>query len=213
MRWIFLFLTIIFFSNVVQAQGEFMNNSTAISPKGNNMTVPNISSPSIKAPSIFNKTETKTTSSSIMEPNTMEFMNTNKFNNPGDEVKDKLNKYEGQDNSKAFRKNEFLGDFKSNGEFVRISYRDFGAIDGDLISILVNDKVMYAKIFLDGSFRGIELNLQKGFNKIDFLALNEGASSPNTAEFRVYDDQGLLVSANQWNLATGFKATIIIVKE
>lgn len=212
MKWIFLILSIFSFSNFVQAQGEFMNNSTSIAPKGNSMNVPNISSPTIKAPSIFDKPATKKTTS-IMEPNTMEFMNTNKFINPGEEVKEKLNKFEGQDNSKAFRKNEFLGDFKSNGEFVRISYRDFGAIDGDLISVLVNDKVMYARIFLDGTFRGIELGLEKGFNKIDFLALNEGASAPNTAEFRVYDDQGLLVSANQWNLATGFKATIIIVKE
>ena len=55
--------------------------------------------------------------------------------------------------------------------------------------------------------------IPKGFNKIDFEALNQGTAGPNTAEFRVYDDQGLLVSANQWNLATGFKATIIIVKE
>lgn len=212
MKWIFLFLSIISFSNFVHAQGEFMNSSTSIAPKGNNnMSVPSISSPTIKAPSIFDKPKTSTTS--IMEPNTMEFINTNKFKNPGDEVKEKLNKNHEDDNSKVFRQNQFLGDFRSNGEFVRISYRDFGAVDGDLISILVNDKVMYRRVFLEGSFRGVELKLENGFNKIDFLALNEGESSPNTAEFRVYDDQGLLVSSNQWNLATGFKATIIIVKE
>ena len=43
--------------------------------------------------------------------------------------------------------------------------------------------------------------------------LNQGYSGPNTAEFKIYDDKGELISANQWNLATGFKATIIIVKE
>ena len=212
MKWIFLFLTIFSFSNFVQAQGEFINNSTSIAPKGNRMNVPNISSPSIKAPSIFDKKETKT-STSIMEPNTMEFLNTNKFKNPGDEVKDKLNKYQGDDYSKVFRKNQYLGDFKSNGEFVNISYRDFGDVDGDEIKILVNDKVMVPRVFLSGEFRGIKLGLEKGFNKIDFEALNQGTAGPNTAEFRVYDDQGQLVSANQWNLATGFKATIIIVKE
>ena len=212
MKWIFLFLTIFSFSNFVQAQGEFINNSTSIAPKGNSMNVPNISSPSIKAPSIFDKKETKT-STSIMEPNTMEFLNTNKFKNPGDEVKDKLNKYQGDDYSKVFRKNQYLGDFKSNGEFVNISYRDFGDVDGDEIKILVNDKVMVPRVFLSGEFRGIKLGLEKGFNKIDFEALNQGTAGPNTAEFRVYDDQGQLVSANQWNLATGFKATIIIVKE
>ena len=165
MKWIFLFLTIFSFSNVVQAQGEFINKSTSIAPKGNSMNVPSISSPSIKAPSIFDKKETKT-STSIMEPNTMEFLNTNKFKNPGDEVKDKLNKYQGDDYSKVFRKNQYLGDFKSNGEFVNISYRDFGDVDGDEIKILVNDKVMVARVFLSGEFRGIKLGLEKGFNKV-----------------------------------------------
>ena len=212
MKWILLFLSIISFSNVVQAQGEFMNSSTSIAPKVNSMSVPSISSPSIKAPSIFDKPETKSTTS-IMEPNTMEFINTNKFKNPGDEVKEKLNKFQGDDYSKVFRKNQFLGDFRNNGEFVNISYRDFGDVDGDEIRVLVNDKVMIPRVFLGGDFRGIKLNLEKGFNKIDFEALNQGTAGPNTAEFRVYDDQGLLVSANQWNLATGFKATIIIVKE
>ena len=212
MKWILLFLSFISFSNLVQAQGEFMNSSTSIAPKGNSMSVPSISSPSIKAPSIFDKPETKSTTS-IMEPNTMEFINTNKFKNPGDEVKEKLNKFQGDDYSKVFRKNQFLGDFRNNGEFVNISYRDFGDVDGDEIRVLVNDKVMIPRVFLGGDFRGIKLNLEKGFNKIDFEALNQGTAGPNTAEFRVYDDQGLLVSANQWNLATGFKATIIIVKE
>ena len=212
MKCILLFLSIISFLNVVQAQGEFMNSSTSIAPKGNSMSVPSISSPSIKAPSIFDKPETKSTTS-IMEPNTMEFINTNKFKNPGDEVKEKLNKFQGDDYSKVFRKNQFLGDFRNNGEFVNISYRDFGDVDGDEIKILVNDKEMVTRVFLGGDFRGIKLNLEKGFNKIDFEALNQGSAGPNTAEFRVYDDQGMLVSSNQWNLATGFKATIVITKE
>ena len=54
--------------------------------------------------------------------------------------------------------------------------------------------------------------LKEGFNKIDFIALNQGESGPNTAELRIYDDNDVLLSANQWNLATGAKATLIIVK-
>ena len=38
-------------------------------------------------------------------------------------------------------------------------------------------------------------------------------TGPNTAEVRVYDEAGNLTAANQWNLATGVKATFIIVKE
>lgn len=108
---------------------------------------------------------------------------------------------------------QYFGDFKSNAKSVNISYRDHGAIDGDLIQVRVNDDVVVGSVYLTGNFRGIKLNLQKGFNKIDFVALNQGESGPNTAEFQVVDDLGNLVSANRWNLATGVKATIIIVKE
>ena len=108
---------------------------------------------------------------------------------------------------------QYFGDFKSNAKSLNISYRDHGAIDGDLIQVRVNDDVVVGSVYLTGNFRGIKLNLQKGFNKIDFVALNQGESGPNTAEFQVVDDLGNLVSANRWNLATGVKATIIIVKE
>ena len=66
---------------------------------------------------------------------------------------------------------------------------------------------------LNSTFRGINLKLGEGFNKIDFIALNQGDSGPNTAELRIYDDNERLISSNQWNLATGAKATLIIVKQ
>ena len=108
---------------------------------------------------------------------------------------------------------QFLGDFKSGSKFVNVVYRDHGYTDGDIIQVLVNDDIIHARVYLTGSYKGFNLNLQKGINKIDFLALNQGESGPNTAEFQVVDDEGYLVSHNQWNLATGVKATIIIVKE
>ncbi|MGC1204237.1 MAG: hypothetical protein WA839_05035 [Flavobacteriaceae bacterium] len=108
---------------------------------------------------------------------------------------------------------QFLGDFKSGSKFVNIVYRDHGYTDGDIIQVLVNDDIIHARVYLTGGYKGFNLNLQKGINKIDFLALNQGESGPNTAEFQVVDDEGNLVSHNQWNLATGVKATIIIVKE
>ena len=108
---------------------------------------------------------------------------------------------------------QFLGDFKSGAKFVNVVYRDHGYTDGDVIQVLVNDDIIYPRVYLTGGFKGFKLDLQKGFNKIDFLALNQGESGPNTAEFQVVDDAGNLVSHNQWNLATGVKATIIIVKE
>ncbi|MDP5157247.1 MAG: hypothetical protein NWQ07_01555 [Flaviramulus sp.] len=77
----------------------------------------------------------------------------------------------------------------------------------------VNDDIIHARVFLTGGYSGFKLDLKPGFNKIDFVALNQGESGPNTAEFQVIDDNGFIVSHNQWNLATGVKATIIVVKE
>ena len=108
---------------------------------------------------------------------------------------------------------QYLGDFKTNSKFVNVVYKDHGFVDGDIIQVRVNDDIIHPRVFLTGGFKGFKLDLQKGFNKIDFVALNQGESGPNTAEFRVVDDKGILVSQNQWNLATGVKATIIVMKE
>lgn len=57
------------------------------------------------------------------------------------------------------------------------------------------------------------MNLADGLNKIDFQALNQGESGPNTAELIIYDDKGNLVSSKEWNLLTGVKATIVFINE
>lgn len=108
---------------------------------------------------------------------------------------------------------QYFGDFKTGANAVNVVYRDHGYTDGDIIQVLVNDDIIYPRVFLTGGFKGFKLELKPGFNKIDFLALNQGESGPNTAEFRVTDDTGTVISQNQWNLATGVKATIIVVKE
>ena len=67
-------------------------------------------------------------------------------------------------------------------------------MDGDRVSILVNDEVVVENLTLTYEFRGINLKLKEGFNKIDFVALNQGSSGPNTAELRIYDDSENLLS-------------------
>ena len=137
------------------------------------------------------------------------------FINPDIGVLDKLNGAgkSVSENFKAIRGNQDLGNFNLNSKFVNIRYRDFGEVDGDQIRILVNGRVAENIIVLEGYFKGIEIMLEKGFNKIDFEALNQGTTGPNTAEFQVYDDNKKLVSSNQWNLVTGFKASIMVTKE
>jgi len=139
-----------------------------------------------------------------------------RFLDPGERYLKKLqrdNTPENQKNPNQFRVDQYLGDFRNNGKFVQILLRDHESPDGDLIRIMVNDKEIVPRVLLEERFKGVSIDLMPGFNKIDFVALNQGASGPNTAEVRVFDDQGNLVGANRWNLATGVKATYIVVKE
>lgn len=117
------------------------------------------------------------------------------------------------ESNEAYRGNQYFGEVKTEAEFVQIMARDFGQEDNDRIKVMVNDVVIVPEIILDNDFKGIQITLSQGFNKIDFEALNQGTVGPNTAEFRVYDDKEQLISNNQWNLATGFKATVIVIKE
>lgn len=138
---------------------------------------------------------------------------TTKFVNAGDLVKDRLNKKADNEDQIVYRRNQNLGEFRTKSLTAKVTYRDYGEVDGDQIRVLLNDKEIATGIYLDSNFKGFEITLVDGFNKIDFEALNQGHLGPNTAEFQVYDDKGALISASQWNLATGFKATIIITKE
>lgn len=108
---------------------------------------------------------------------------------------------------------QFLGDFKSNGKHVNIKCRDHEFPDGDMVRVFVNDEIFIPTLVLTSGFKSFDVPLNIGFNKIVFLALNQGESGPNTAEFEVYDDNGVLVSSKKWNLLTGVKAIIVVAKE
>jgi len=112
-----------------------------------------------------------------------------------------------------FYKDQYLGDFRSGSKFVRFLYRDHEFVDGDRVSISINDVIIHPNIHLQGDFQGFYIDLEKGFNKIDIVALNQGTSGPNTAQFIMYDDNKQVISSNIWNLATGVTATVIIVKD
>ena len=106
------------------------------------------------------------------------------------------NFYQNEETSKSFLE---IDTSQINKEFIYFSYVEDGVLDSRNVR---------------GRFRGSKIiKIQKYFNKIDFVALNQGESGPNTAEVRVFDDKGKLVGANRWNLATGVKSTYIIVKE
>ena len=145
MRWIFSIFILIGFSLKSSAQSEFLNKSGSFAPIGPSLTLP----PTTPSTSVFklNTTPEVTSSKSILETNTLQFTNPNDFKNPGDIYKEKLNRKSGEDESKMFRKDQYLGDFRTKSAYVKISYRDFGEVDGDEIRVLVNDKEVVSRVF------------------------------------------------------------------
>lgn len=131
----------------------------------------------------------------------------------GMKIDPKVGPKEPKEGSKQHFADMYLGDVKSNGKFVGIVCRDHEFVDGDRVKIYVNDKVADSNILLTGIFKGVNIDLEKGFNRIEFEALNVGSSPPNTAQINVYDDKGELIYANKWLLSTGSKATLIITKD
>lgn len=122
--------------------------------------------------------------------------------------------FNGKNTTKSkFKATQDFGTIESNTEFIRIEYRDFGSVDGDRVKIYLNEKVIDANVHLDGLYYTIHIRLtEKGFNKIDIQAINQGLYGPNTAEFVIYDDKGNVISNKTWNLKTNQIATLGIVK-
>jgi hypothetical protein len=137
-----------------------------------------------------------------------------RFINSNDLYLSRLNRKEAESNKNInkFKVDQFLGEIRNDGEYVNIILRDHEYPDGDLIKVEVNENIVMPAILLTEKAKGFKLDLKSGFNVVDFVALNQGSSGPNTAEIIVYDDQGKLVGTNRWNLATGVKATYIIYK-
>ena len=208
---IFLFLVFTFFifgSFIIKAQSE---------KKDKTILIPNESYPSLLNPK---KNMSLNFKLNDLSPNTnktpeINMMDQEDFIDPSEYYTARMNKKKGEKskNSNLLKKDIYLGDFKTGDENINVVFRDHEYPDGDIIQIKVNDKVVINSIILQEQFRGINIELENGFNRIDFIALNQGESGPNTAELKVYTHSGSLVGSNRWNLATGAKATYIVVKE
>jgi hypothetical protein len=233
-----LFFILFFTAVTVSAQTEFSTKFKSIpapkfsakpkkvpAPEIKDPTAENADIPSIKTPNVYDNTTLTTKSKfQIGEEKSKFTMSTEtEFANPGDRYVAKMEK----DLDKALRdaglkegrgqlvkKNISLGDFKTKSQYFIVKFRDFGAIDGDLVRVSSNDQVIKDQLFLDSNFKDVKITLVNGFNKLDFEALNIGSLGGNTAEIQVFDDQGALVTNDYWdNLAAGFKASIIVTKE
>lgn len=213
MKYHFFLFFMIFLGSRMQAQ-DIISNPRAIPamPNPNTTVTPNITPE--KKPSIFDvkpKVDVPDEWTNKSKVN----MKKEEFANPADIYTKKMNRKsntEGSGDAKMFRRDQYFGDFRTKSETIKVAYRDPQAVDGDMLKILLNGLVIKNNIYLEGSFKTIEIPLSNGFNKIDFEALNEGLYFPNTGEFIIID-KGVELYSSEWNMSTGFKASFIIVKE
>ena len=115
-------------------------------------------------------------------------------------------------NENKFRTSLELGRYETSTPRIRIVCRDHSYVDGDRVKLYVNEQVIRRSITLEGGYYIIDIDLREGFNRIDIEALNQGSSGPNTAEFKVFDDNGNLLASREWNILTGYIATMVIMK-
>lgn len=113
---------------------------------------------------------------------------------------------------KEFSKPQDLGKFTTSGEYVKISWRDAQVVDGDRVDIIVNGEVVVKNTTLLARYQSIKVPLDQGFTKIEFQALNMGESGPNTADFKVEEENGSILTHDEWNLTTGTKASLVVIK-
>lgn len=198
MKWILLIMIVISVSLQGYAQDELNNKFKPIPAKrskAKDVVPPKEVAPKIDPPPVVEK------------PDPLKMAEAELFKNPS------LYKKESNTEGILYRRNQYLGGFKTKSSTATVRYRDAAFVDGDKIKVYLNDKVIEPEIIMDGAFNGFKINLTEGINKIDFEALNEGFASPNTAEFQVYDDKGAVIESSQWNVGTGYKATILLAKE
>ena len=78
---------------------------------------------------------------------------------------------------------------------------------------MLNNSTIHPNITLTSSFYVVDIDLDEGYNNIDFIALNEGDSSPNTAQLVILDENGVQLSNKKWLISTGYKAQLVVYKK
>jgi hypothetical protein len=174
------------------------------------------SSKAITYPSIFDKKDKLLDNVSLLKKKPDEgksVMEREQFENPSKQYTDKMNQKSDGVILEKFKSDSFLGQFKTGTKIISIACRDHEAPDGDLVRIWLNDKIAVDAILLDVDFKEVYLDLNDGINKIEIEALNQGESGPNTAQFVIYDQKKGMITTNKWNLTTGVKAKLVILKD
>lgn len=147
----------------------------------------------------------------------VDFTAKSKYTDPGQAWDSKF-KFDAGNEGNNFDSDKYKNDMdfgviNSNSKQIGFMFRDHMAFDGDRVDIFLNGEIIAENVLLRPGFTTIKVPMEIGFNKVEFVALNQGQSGPNTAQLRISDEAGNLLSNNIWNLLTGVKASVVIVRE
>jgi hypothetical protein len=241
MKQILFFIFTLCISSKVFGQPEFnikfrpiKPQTTTVKPKKDippPSNLPKLNIPKIVAPNVFKETNifgTKPQPNNAFEIGTPEnhFSMTpkNKFEHKlGDVYQDKMTKdldktmvNEGlkEDKSQLDRTDRYLGEYRTKSEYFAVKYRDYIQIDGDLINIYSNGKLLRSNLYLNADFGEFRIPLVLGLNNIELVVASTGTSGGNTAEIHVLDDVNKSITTEYWNnLALGVKIKMIVIRE
>lgn len=241
MNRILFFIFILGITSKAFGQAEFNTKFRPIKPQTTTAkpksdikpptNLPKLNLPKIVAPNIFKETNifgTKPKPNNSFEIGTAEnhfsMISKNKFEHKlGDVYQDKMTKdldktmvSEGlkEDFSSLDRKDRYLGDFRTKSKFLVVKYRDYIQIDGDLINVYLNDKLIKSQLYLYSQLSEFKIPLEMGINNVEFVVASQGTSGGNTAEIHVFEDAGKSMTDEYWNnLALGTRIKLIVIKD
>ena len=93
----------------------------------------------------------------------------------------------------AFKIDQSLGNVVTKGRFVEVYCRDHQFIDGDVVKIIVNGEIVAESVRLNAGFTPVLVNLQDGFNSIEFVALTPTAPITSPLSFFRITPPGKLI--------------------
>ncbi len=218
----FTVLILLFFASKSFSQFELPKKTLKIAPVTNpSGEVAPTSSSTMKYPSIFDKKDKLSENVSLLNKKpeeTKSVMETEKFESQSKDYTDRMNKKMERDLKQegleaiVENKDFFFGEFKVTTGKIFIACRDYGAIDGDNISIWLNGEKVIPAILLESDYKKYTFDVKEGLNIIFIEALNTGLYFPNTGQFTFFDGNEKLITDQKWTLNSGYKAIVKIRK-
>ena len=211
----FLFLVLVSFKGFSQFETpkKIISIAPISNPKG---SISPTSSKVISYPSIFDKKDKLLSGVTLLKAKPEDeksIFDEEQFASPAKGYTDKMNKQiEDGKIYDYYKKDYLLATYKCSTKIAKFMLKDYGDPDGDVVRIRLNGEVVIDALTLESGYKEIKLNLREGQNLLVIEALNEGLVSPNTAQFSIFNDKGLIIGNNLSGLLTNVKATIIINK-